>query len=202
MIDNLKEILPLLVFQEGHFYEVMILQRKKDNPEAINRQNVRLIKHYIVDSLDYLMLRYDEMKTLADTFNARVYIKLGSYSKEKLGFKILETLSHKLINQDLKFSNLVSKSIGNMNPSTKYWIVDVDFKDVTENEILRIKTLVKNCSLNGNNIITEVPAPNGINLICLPFNLNDFIIYQDVYYKCKIHKNNPTILYSNVKKSY
>jgi hypothetical protein len=199
MIDNLKEILPLLVFQEGHFYEVMILQRKKDNPEAINRQNVRLIKHYIVDSLDYLMLRYDEMKTLADTFNARVYIKLGSYSKEKLGFKILETLSHKLINQDLKFSNLVSKSIGNMNPSTKYWIVDVDYDNVSLNEVLRIKTVINDCAPNGRNIIGDIPTPNGVHIITRPFNTQQFLTYQDVCYKVEIKKNNPTILYSNLK---
>jgi hypothetical protein len=198
MTDNLKQITSLLVFQEGYFYEVLILQRKKDNPNSANNQNVRIIKHYIVESLEYLLSKYDEMKTLADLFNARVYIKLSSYSKEKLGYKILETLASKFQNKDLNYSNLVTRAIGNMSPNFKFWIIDVDYKDASENDILRIKTIINDCDPNGRNVIADIPTPNGIHIITKPFNTQQFMIHQDVYYKCEIKKNNPTILYSNL----
>ena len=76
MTDNIERIIPYLEFKEEWFYEVMVLQRKKDNPHLVNNQNVRIIKSYMIKSEESLLDKYDEMKTLADTFNARVYIKL------------------------------------------------------------------------------------------------------------------------------
>jgi hypothetical protein len=193
MLDNIKNIIPLLIFQENIFYEVLVLQHNKNN------SNVKVIKHYMVDSLEELLNNYDDMKLLADNFNAIVYIKLGSYSKEKLGYKILETLSKKLQNKELDYSELVEESIGKLQPNSKFFIVDIDYKDVSINDVLRIKTVINDCEPNGRNVIAEIPTPNGIHIITRPFNTQQFLVHQSLYYKCEVRKNNSTILYSNIK---
>jgi hypothetical protein len=190
MIDNIKNIIPLLLFQKGNFYEVRV-----ESPSN------KMIKHYMIDSLEDLLSQYDEMKLLADNFNTEVYIKLGAYSKEKLGFKILEVLSHKLQIKDLDYSDLVLQAINNMNTIPKYWIVDVNVENVSNNDILRIKTVINDCEPNGRNVIADIPTPNGIHIVTNPFNTNQFLTHQDVYYKVEVKKNNPTILYSNLNKN-
>ena len=67
MIDNLEIIKPLLNFdKEGDFYHLLILKRKKDQPEGEkdNHQSVRTIKTYCIESIDHLERRYDEIKQL------------------------------------------------------------------------------------------------------------------------------------------
>jgi hypothetical protein len=199
MTDNIDRIIPLLEFKEDWFYEVMVLQRKKDNPHLVNNQNVRNIKSYMIKDLDSLLERYDEMKTLAEVFNARVYIKLQPYSMTKLGFKLFEVLSQRMQNKEYSYNSLVTKAIGNMSSEKKIWIVDIDYKDVTENDILRIKTIINDCEPGGDHIITTIPTPNGIHIVTKGFNTQQFMTHQDVYYKCDVKKNNPTILYSNLK---
>jgi hypothetical protein len=190
MIDNIKNIIPLLLFQKGNFYEVRV-----ESPSN------KMIKHYMIDSLEDLLSQYDEMKLLADNFNTEVYIKLGAYSKEKLGFKILEVLSHKLQIKDLDYYDLLLQSINDMNTIPKYWIVDVNVENVSNNDILRIKTVINDCEPNGRNVIADIPTPNGIHIVTKPFNTNQFLTHQDVYYKVEVKKNNPTILYSNLNKN-
>jgi hypothetical protein len=77
MINNLELIKPLLNFEsKGDFYSLMILKRKKDQPEGErdNHQSVRTIKSYCIESIEYLEKRYDEIKTLCEIFKARAYI--------------------------------------------------------------------------------------------------------------------------------
>lgn len=198
-MDNIEKILPLLEFKENWIYEVLVMQRKKDNPEIVNNQNIRIIKSYIISCKQELLDKQQEMINLANVFNARVYIKLQPYDLSKVGFKIIETLIQKMQNKDYTYQSLLTKAIGNMSPEKKIWVVDVDFKDVSENDILRIKTVINDCEPNGRNVIAEIPTPNGIHIITKPFNTQQFMTHQDVYYKCEVKKNNPTILYSNIK---
>lgn len=189
MKDNLKKIIPLLVFQNSSFYEILITKNA----------NNQVIKHYMVDSLQNLMANYDEMKRIADYLDASVYIKLGSYSKEKLGYKIIETLSKKLEKQELDYSLLIEESIGNLKSNFEHWIIDIDFKDVSDTDIIRIQKAINDCEPGGKNIIAEIPTPNGAHIITRPFNTNQFIPHQDVFYKCKVNKDSSTILYTNSK---
>lgn len=188
MTDNLKNIIPLLVFQNSSFYQILI----------IKNSNNQVIKHYMIDSLQILMANYDEMKRIADYLDASVYIQLGSYSKEKLGYKILETLSKKLDKQELDYSLLIEESIGNLKSNFEHWIIDIDFKDVSDTDIIRIKTVINDCAPNGRNIIGDIPTPNGIHIITRPFDTQQFLVHQDIFYKCKVNKNSPTILYTNI----
>ena len=189
MINNIENIIPLLVFQNSSFYEILI---KKNS-------NNKVIKHYMIDNLQSLLTNYNEMKHISDCLDASVYIKLSSYSKEKLGYKILEIISKKLEKQELDYYTLVQEAIDDLNSNLEIWVVDINYQNVSKNEILRIKTVINDCAPNGRNIIGDIPTPNGIHIITRPFNTQQFMTHQDVFYKCEVKKNNPTILYSNVK---
>ncbi len=57
MIDNIELIKPLLNFSEpGDFYMLLVLKRKKDQPEGErdNHQSVRTIKTYCIESIEHL----------------------------------------------------------------------------------------------------------------------------------------------------
>lgn len=189
MIDNIENIIPLLVFQNTSFYEILI---KKNS-------NNQVIKHYMVDNLQSLLSNYNEMRHISDCLDSSVYIRLSSYSKEKLGYKILEIISKKLDKQELDYYTLVQESIEDLNCNVEIWVVNVDYQNVSINDVLRIKTVINDCAPNGRNVIGDIPTHNGIHIITRPFNTQQFMTHQDVFYKCEIKKNTPTILYSNIK---
>ena len=112
---------------------------------------------------------------------------------------IIETLSKKLEKQELDYSLLIEESIGNLKSNFEHWIIDIDFKDVSDTDIIRIQKAINDCKPGGKNIIAEIPTPNGAHIITRPFNTQQFMLHQSLYYKCSIQKNNPTILYTNSK---
>ena len=186
MINNLKQILPLLEFKENWVYELLILQRKKDNPHLVNNQNVRTIKVYNIYSKNYLESKMDEIITLCDLFNARAYIKLGPIDTSKLGYEIIKYTIEKMKNQDYNFSHILNKAIGNLSPVKKRWVIDIDDLDYVEKVISVIPKEAYICT---------IPTKNGVHLITSPFKIDDFMLHQELYYKCEIKKNNPTLLY-------
>lgn len=203
MIDNIEKIISLLEFEKEGLFQILILKRKKDfDDKSINNQkeDVRLIKDYYFKSKEELLGRYEEMKILADATKSRVYINLNSKNISNIGLQMINTISEKLLENSFKFTSVYRQTYAECETiKPKYWVVDIDYKNVSDNEILRVRTCVNDCSPDGDNIIGDIPTPNGIHLITRPFNLAQFMLNQDVYYKVEVKKNNPTILYSNIK---
>jgi hypothetical protein len=101
MIDNLEVIKPLLNFSEkGDFYFLLILKRKKDQPEGErdNHQSVRTIKTYCIDSVEYLEKRYDEIKQLCEMFKARAYIHVQKQNHSDVSLDMLVLLAERIKN--------------------------------------------------------------------------------------------------------
>jgi len=62
-IDNLELVLPFLTFEnDSEFYYLQILQRKKENPQL--GSNSRVIKNYYINSVEYLLKHYGEIKQI------------------------------------------------------------------------------------------------------------------------------------------
>ena len=51
MIDNFEKIKEFLNFNEGEFYFLQILKRKKENPEQTG--NSKVIKTYYISNFEY-----------------------------------------------------------------------------------------------------------------------------------------------------
>ena len=194
MIDNLELIKPLLNFsEEGDFYMLYILKRKKDQPEdeRDNHQSVRTIKTYCIDSIDYLERRYDEIKTLSELFKARVYIHVQKQNHKDVSLDMMMALAQKIKDGQHNQKSLFDSVVGQLKTNEKRWIVDIDSKD--NKEILNIKLHIDSCRpLSVDKIITEIPTKNGLHLITNRF---DVIEFKKKYPDVDIQKKNPTLLY-------
>lgn len=202
MKNNLSKIVPLLKFEsEDDFYYLQILQRKKDNPHI--GSNSRVIKNYYITSEQYLLDRFDEIKTLCDVFNARASIRLNKRSFEKVGYKAMVNIANTMSNREFKFlKSSYDRACGlGHNDKNKTWIVDVD-----ENEVIWLEQIInaiQPCEPLGNKIVTQLDSKTGIHLITKPFNTEQFKKnfidelkhYQMPYINVEIHKDNPTAIY-------
>jgi len=192
MTDNIDKILPFLKFEsEDDFYYLQILQRKKENPQI--GSNSRVIKNYYIKSQQYLLDRYDEIKTLCQVFNARASIRLNKRSFEKTGFKTMENLANTMMNREYSFlMKSYDRACGLLNnDKDKKWILDLDFVPYGQ-EHLDIKEFIEPISPEGNKLLAVIESKNGVHLITKPFNTEEF---RKKYPHIEIHKDNPTNLF-------
>jgi len=201
-MDNIEKILPFLQFDsEDDFYYLQILQRKKENPQL--GSNSRVIKNYYITSQQYLLDRYEEIKSLCNLFNARASIRLNRRSFEKVGFKALENIANTMQNKEYKhLMKSYDRACGLLNnEKVKRWIVDVDKDDVIWLE--QILNAINSCEPYQQSPITRISSKTGIHLITSPFNIQQFKLfftaelrdYKMEYREIEIHKDNPTNLY-------
>jgi hypothetical protein len=192
MIDNIEKILPFLKFEsEDDFYYLQILQRKKENPQI--GSNSRVIKNYYIKSQQYLLDRYDEIKTLCQVFNARASIRLNKRSFEKTGFKTMENLANTMMNREYSFlMKSYDRACGLLNnDKDKKWILDLDFIPYGQ-EHLDIKEFIEPISPVGNKLLAVIESKSGVHMITKPFNTEEF---RKKYPHIEIHKDNPTNLF-------
>jgi len=201
-VDSLDVIKDLLVFESGDdFYFLQVLQRKKENPEL--GRSSRVIKNYYVTSVQQLLDRYDEIKSLCNLFNARACLRLNKRSFEKVGFKLLENIANTMQNREYKhLRSSYDRACGLLNnEKTKKWIVDID-----KDEVIWLEQIINSihpCKPLGNKIVVQLPTKSGIHLITTPFNViqfkenfkNELKKYEMEEINIVIHKDNPINLY-------
>jgi hypothetical protein len=201
MINNLEQIKTLLKFEnKNEFYFIQIIQRNKEHPDLGN--NNHLIKAFYIFSIDYLDKKWDEMVTLANTFNARIYIHLNRRNSYDIALDLMENLAHNIKSNQVNFLSDSYESVCGKykgKGKDKTWVIDIDFlmgkripsiDDVLRDKIC--KTLATIEPLNTTKIIANIPTKNGYHLITNPFNSEKF---NKEFPDIKIHKNNPTLLY-------
>jgi hypothetical protein len=194
MIDNLELIKPLLNFEsKGDFYSLMILKRKKDQPEAErdNHQSVRTIKSYCIESIEYLEKRYDEIKTLCEMFKARAYIHVQKQNHKDVSLEMMMALAERIKNGNQNQKGLFDSVIGQMKTYEKRWIVDIDNTDEDFDRAIQEYINTK-CKPFGMKIIANIPTKNGHHLITERFDVMEF---QKEYPNIDLQKKNPTLLY-------
>ncbi len=173
------------------FYYLQILQRKKENPQL--GSNSRVIRNYYIKSQQYLLDRYEEIKTICDATNARAMIRLNKRSFEKVGFRTLENLANTMHNREYSFlMKSYDRACGlGHNDKEKKWILDLDFIPYGQ-EHLDIAEFIETLSPIGPKLLAVIESKNGVHLITKPFDTNTF---KDEYNYIEIHRDNPTNLY-------
>ena len=192
-IDNFQEIAKDLRFDsDDDFYFLQILQRKKDNPTF--PQNNRLVRYYVIRSLDYFNSIEAEVKAICQAVTARAYISLNRRSFRKCTIAALTELAT-IIRSDqyVHLPSLFTSVAGSTNADPrKTWIVDLDFKD-DERELSVmgfIKGLEPDPGINKVEMMLE--TVHGVHLITRPFHLQRF---KERFPDIDVHKDNPTLLY-------
>jgi hypothetical protein len=193
MINNLEQIKSLLNFKEdGDFYFLLILKRKKDQPEGEkdNHQSVRTIKTYCIESIGHLEKRYEEIKQLCEMFKARAYIHIQKQNHKDVSLHMMVELAQKIQNQQHNQKALFESVVGQLKTHEKRWIVDLDTKD--ENEVVRMTKVINATRPEGDKIECIIPTKNGYHFITKRF---DVMMFKNVYPHTDIQKKNPTLLY-------
>jgi hypothetical protein len=193
MIDNIELIKPLLNFSEpGDFYYCLILKRKKDQPEGErdNHQSVRTIKTYCVESIEHLEKKYDEIKQLCETFNARAYIHVQKQNHRDVSLNMMVALAQKIQDGNHKQQGLFDSVVGQLKTMEKRWVVDIDFTD--KKKVDKIKKFIETLKPEGDKIKTAIPTKNGYHLITDRFDTKTF---KERYPEIDVQKKNPSLLF-------
>lgn len=193
MINNLDIIKPLLNFtEEGDFYMLYILKRKKDQPEdeRDNHQSSRTIKTYCIDSLEYLESKYEEIIQLSELFKARAYIHVQKQNHKDVALDMMILLAERIKNGQHNQKNLFESVVGKVKRIENRWIVDIDDKD--ENELAKVISVVDETRPIGSKVEAVVPTKNGYHLITKRFDVE---MFRKSYTQLDIQCKNPTLLY-------
>ena len=193
MIDNLELIKQLLNFEdEGDFYMLYILKRKKDQPEGErdNHQSVRTIRSYCIKSVEQLEKRYDEIKMMCEMFKARAYIHVQKQNHRDVSLNMMVALAQRIQDGNHEQQNLFDSVVGQLKTLEKRWIVDVD--DLKEASPMMMAYIDHKCKPYGSKIEAIIPTKNGHHLITKRFDVMEF---KKQYPEIDIQKKNPTLLF-------
>jgi len=197
MIDNLKLIKPLLNFEnEGDFYMLYVLKRKKDQPEGEkdNHQSVRTIRTYCIKSIDQLEKRYEEIMMMCEMFNARAYIHVQKQNHKDVSLNMMVALAQRIQDGNHEQQSLFDSVVGQLKTHEKRWIVDIDSKD--EIDVHRIAHIIDSIRPDGPKIEAVIPTKNGYHFITKRFDVLEFNKRMSGYGEIPdIQKKNPTLLY-------
>lgn len=200
MIDNFKLIGQLIdqLTSEGLVFDLLIIQRKKDNPE---HKSGKIIYRKLIHSKDSLLEREFLIKTLCEHYEARAYINLSGKSKEEITKKLCtKALDDVLYTHNYSPERILGAAIGetNGNKNFKLWVVDVDFIQKlgahSINLMLqeKVRSVINSCRPEGNKIFATIPTRHGIHFITFPFDLQEF---NKAGLDAEVKKDNPTLLY-------
>ena len=192
MIDNLGLIKPLLNFEnEGDFYMLYILKRKKDQTtDKANHQSVRTIKTYCIESIEQLENRYDEIIQLCEMFKARAYIHIQKQNHKDVSLNMMVELAKKIQNGQHNQKNLFDSVVGQLKTLEKRWIVDIDVRD--REFVGEVWQFINSIRPEGPKIEVAIPTKSGYHLITKRFDVMEF---KKKYSEIDIQKKNPTLLY-------
>lgn len=193
MINNIELIKPLLNFEnEGDFYMLYVLKRKKDQPEGErdNHQSVRTLRSYCINSVEQLERKYDEIQLLCETFKARAYIHVQKQNHKDVSLNMMVALAQRIQDGNHQQQSLFDSVVGQLKTYEKRWIVDIDTKDF--DYVYSVNNFINSIRPEGNKVEAVIPTKNGCHLITSRFDVKAF---SDRYPEIDIQKKNPTLLY-------
>ena len=197
MTNNFEQIKSLLKFEDDYFYFIQIIQRKKE-VLGVGGNN-RIIRSYMVSSMEKLDKNQEEIIQLCEMFNARAYIHLNRRKWSRISLMCLKHTAELIANGQHDGVKSVLETVVGRNScephGEKTWIVDIDGTDAPSP--LMMATIDYKCEpkakdINEGKCIAIVPTKNGLHLITKPFDRSEF---HTKYPEVDVHTDNPTILY-------
>jgi hypothetical protein len=192
MVNNFSQIKSILKFEEDYFYFIQIIQRKKEIPEL--GSNNRVIRSYMISSLEKLEKNEAEIIKMCEMFNARAYIHLNRRKWSRIALECLRHNAELIANGQYDgIKSSLETVIGRHNcepKGEKTWIVDIDEK--LPQYTMQVEDYINSLEPEGLKVKSILPTKNGYHLITSPFNSQ---IFGEKYPDIDIHKDNPTILY-------
>lgn len=195
MIDNFELIKTLLTFDsEDDFYHCQIIKRKKENPEI--GSNSYIVKTYSIKSIAELDKDKEEMITLANLHDARVYLNLNKRSFEAIAFQMLRKVTACILNKDWRAVRQCYTSVCDSYSAAKTgkrWVLDIDTKTF---DFHALEKLLSEIRPDGDKLLCVVPTKSGYHAITKPFDVMRFK-QNPLSTRVDIHKDNATLMYMN-----
>lgn len=197
IIDKFNAVAPWFdnLSDQGDFFFVQVMQRNKEKNNVSSSGYV--IKDYHFFDKETFLSKKEEIATLCKAFNARAYFWVNPRNCKEVQYEIIREVLEAIELGTHKLFKCVSRALGRKrcNKYKSKWILDFDTKDWSL--INKYLDLVRKCRPNVNKILYYVPTVNGIHVITLGFDLEQFkqelaIAKLD---NIDIHKDNPIILY-------
>lgn len=124
--------------EEGEFYMILVLRRRKDTKgkigEGVAEKN-RLITHFFVYGKEYLRKKGNAIKVLCEQNNARAYILPQRRSCRLVLWALHDKVSATLKDggMNVHFDHLIRSSVAGMHDTAekwhKRWVIDIDSED-------------------------------------------------------------------------
>lgn len=195
MINALQEIKQFLVFpSEDTFYDLQIIQRRKENPDM--ETNHRTVKHYSIKSISHLERLLPEIIAICDALNARACINLNRRSYEFLAKQMLKKIPDIFLADSYSTMGSAYESLVGLYTSqpkdSRRWIIDIDVDDM--NVVTAVIDFIEfiDSKKRVKKVYTTLKTKNGYHVITKPFRVDVFI---KKYPEHEIHRNNPVNLY-------
>lgn len=192
VVNNCELIHGLLsrLKEDGCVFDLMLIQRKKDNPK---HKSGKIVYRKLLSDERSLFDKMDLIIKLCEEYKARAYINLNPKKKEDICKKLaMNSFQDFLYSHNYEPEALLWHAVGETKgvKCKRSWVVDVDqgyIKDLS-----KIKESIDGIYPIGNKLITEIPTRTGVHLITTPFNLQTFKL---VCPHITVQKDNPTLLY-------
>lgn len=201
MINNIELIKPLLNFEnEGDFYMLYVLKRKKDQPEGErdNHQSVRILRSYCINSIEQLEKKYDEIQLLCETFKARAYIHVQKQNHKDVSLNMMVALAQRIQDGNHQQQSLFDSVVGQLKTYEKRWVIDIDNVSVDafshDKYYIEMRDYINELQVEAGKEqgMTFIKTKSGFHIITQPFNVMKF---KERYPDVDIQKKNPTLLY-------
>ena len=188
----------------GEFYPVIVLKRRKDNPEMkkgckiVYRTNI-----YTLNDLNETKVKIIENCRL---HNARCYVKINKRSDEKVSGELIKYVLDRHLKKEFHFAReAYDHCVGISDASeTRYFLIDVDVEGETTTPIEEAVEEIEKC-LNGLKIlkrmkdfpICKLRTKNGYHVLAPGFDSKTFGETVKTFPKItmSIRKDADTLLY-------
>jgi len=194
-VDNfrlIEKLLPEKATDLNLFFYLQIIKRRKENPNDIASNSVKINKYYI-RSKEHLIKKEEEIKQLCKLNNARAYINLVQRDKKKMPMLMIKKIITLIENGNLEKLNEVFDSVSQtykLPRDEKKWIIDIDSKDI--DLINEVKNFLYEIRPTGDKIIVELPTINGFHLVT---NVFDTLKFKNKYPDIDIVKDASVFLF-------
>lgn len=192
IVNNSEQIGNLLSFNEGDFYFIQIIKRRRENP--LMPKGSATLRSFCVNSMESYTRTVPHIIETCDHENARAYILLNKRNYKKLGLRIIKRAADIMHNgSEHTFPNIFESIVGEEHHDpNKKWLVDVDWNEFKVDMPELISDLTEfQGGKKWTPLIIEIPTKNGCHIITHPFNMEKF---TKKYPKNMVHKEDATTL--------
>ena len=192
-MKRLKILKPLVNLDkdENDFMRVMILQRRKDNPDL--EYSEKQLKVYTFYSWAEFYKQEARIKELCDLNNARAYLRLNTQNAVTVSMNMQKEIIDNIMNNCAWKNEGVWNSVSGKGGSKDWIILDLDSehihleKGITEDLVVHY---MKRSFEKATTVIIPNKTKSGIHLICKPFDTR----ILDKYNRELSEKGIPTII--------